>query len=225
MQKRGALLLLALLLPAAPPRAVAGPNPDFKLFLHLVPVESRRGLTCFTHVPKTAAETVTQGDLYPQHYIAYVLISDFNPVRGVAGVQFGISYDDSAQSGVDIQSWQSCALLEWPMDDWPASDTGNLLTWNQAEDCQDKAPIPVGYFYLTAYTPDRLKIIPRPVDGLARIAVCGITTTTQTEKDLVDNATEANMGWVDFGGGKGYNPWDPEQNMKTLEKRFKPIKP
>jgi hypothetical protein len=223
MTKRASLVGLALLLlvPAAPaPRAWAGPNPDFKIFLHLVPVSNQRGLTCFSHIPKDSTSVVVAGGLYPQNYIAYVLVSDFSAQRGVAGVQFGVSYDDSVESGVDILSWQSCALLEWAMDAWPAANTGNLLTWNQAEDCQEKWPLPVGYFYLTAYSPDRLKIIPRPVDNLARIAVCGLTNAMQSEKDLVDNATEANMGWVDFGGGKGYNPWDPAQNLKNIKARI-----
>jgi len=52
--------------------------------------------------------------------------------------------------------------------------------------------------------------------------VCGLTASNN--KDLVDTIIPENLGWVDFGGGKGYNPWDPDQNLKTIQKRFRPLK-
>jgi hypothetical protein len=218
-----ALGLLVALGGLFPTLSLAGPNADAKLILHLVPATKKSPIGCGNALPKEPTTVVTKGGLEPQGYYAYVLVTDYDTRRGVAGVQFGISYDDSTKSGVDVLSWQSCALYEWPMDSWPASDTGNLLTWNQAEDCQDKVPLPVGFFYVIAYSPDRLKLIPRPVDGLARVAVCGIDAATK-EKDLVDDLVPENLGWADFGGGKGYNPWDPAQNLKNIQKHFKPIK-
>jgi len=216
----GLLLGLSVTLPSL---STAGPNANAKMVLHLVPATKKSPVGCGNNLPKDSTGVATTGDLEPQGYYAYVLVTDYDLRRGLAGVQFGISYDDSAKSGVDVLSWQSCALYEWPMDSWPASDTGNLLTWNQAEDCQDKTPLPIGFFYVIAYSPDRLKLIPRPVDGLARVAVCGIQTDSK-ERDLVDDLVPENLGWVDFGGGKGYNPWDPAQNLKNLQKRFQPIK-
>jgi hypothetical protein len=147
---------------------------------------------------------------------------DFDTTEGVAGVQFGISYDDSKGSGVDIGHWQNCALYEWPMDDWPASGTGNLLTWSHVDDCQEKVPVPVGFFFLTAYSNDRMKLIPRPVDGLARVAVCGRPGKRSDQK--AESLQTENLGWVDFGDGPGYNPWDPGQNLLKLPKRFTPMK-
>ena len=217
---RAVLLFLACLLPSA---AAAGPNAKAKMILHAVPAVKKTPVGCANALPKEAPGIVTAGDVDTQGYYVYVLVTDQDLRRGVAGVQFGISYDDSAESGVDILSWQSCALYEWPMDGWPASDNGNLLTWNQADDCQDKTPLVVGFFYVVAHSPDRLKIIPRPVDGLARVAVCGIESSMK-EKDMVDDFIPENLGWVDFGGGKGYNPWDPEQNLEILRKKFQPIK-
>ena len=214
--------LAAVLAAGLPEPSQAGPNANAKIILHLVPVVARRSVGCYSNIPKDSKSPVTAGDLKPQSYYAYVLVADFNAQEGLAGVQFGISYDDSAKVGVDIHSWQSCALYEWPMDAWPASETGNLLTWNQAEDCQEKDPLSVGFFYLTAYSVDRFKLIPRPVDNLAVVAVCGLTASNN--KDLVDTIIPENLGWVDFGGGKGYNPWDPGQNLKNLQKRFKPLK-
>lgn len=201
--------------------ASAGPNANAKMILHIVPAVKKTPVGCNNVLPKEATAVVTAGNVDPQGYYAYVLITDYDVRRGLAGAQFGISYDDSANSGVDVLSWQSCALYEWPMDGWPASDTGNLLTWNQAEDCQEKMPLAVGFFYVIAYSPDRLKIIPRPVDGLTRVAVCGIQSGMK-ERDMVDDLIPENMGWVDFGGDKGYNPWDATQNLKEI--KFKPIK-
>ena len=221
------LLALSLTLPGlallglASQTALAGPNNNAKMILHIVPAVKKTPVGCGNALPKEATGVVTAGNVDPQGYYAYVLITDYDVRRGLAGAQFGISYDDSDKVGVDILSWQSCALYEWPMDGWPGSDTGNLLTWNQAEDCQEKTPLPVGFFYLIANSPDRLKLIPRPVDGLTRVAVCGIESGMK-ETDMVDDLAPENMGWVDFGGGKGYNPWDPAQNLTKM--KFKPIK-
>jgi hypothetical protein len=201
----------------------AGPNENAKMILHIVPVVKKTPVGCGNPLPKEPTAVRTAGAVDPQGYYAYVLVTDYDVRRGLAGVQFGISYDDSANYGVDILSWQSCALYEWPMDGWPASETGDLLTWNQAEDCQEKVPLPVGFFYVIAYSPDRLKLIPRPVDGLSRVAVCGIEAG-MNGTDLLDSLFPENLGWVDFGGGKGYNPWDPSQNIREVQKRFQPIK-
>jgi hypothetical protein len=216
-------LVLALLVLAPAPSAFAGPNKDVKLVLHAVPTAKLAGTTCFTGLPEGPKDVVTEGKLAPQDYLVYVLITDFDVNAGIAGVQFGITYDDSTGSGIDIHQWQTCTLYEWPMDAWPDDGTGNLLTWNQADDCQDKAPIPVGFFFLTAHSPDRLKLIPRPVDGLARVAVCGISQQARPG-ETVNNVKAENLGWIDFGEGPGYNPWDPDQNLQNIQKRFKTIK-
>lgn len=215
------LALLALLSGSLQSPASAGPNSNAKLILHIVPAVKKTPVGCGNALPKEPTGIVTAGNVDPQGYYVYVLVTGYDVRRGLSGVQFGISYDDSLKSGVDVLSWQSCALYEWPMDSWPDADTGNLLTWNQAEDCQEKMPLPVGFFYVVAYSPDRLKIIPRPVDGLTRVAVCGIESGMK-ETDLVDDLVPENLGWIDFGGGKGYNPWDPAQNLKEV--KFHPIK-
>lgn len=224
MSRRGAPLALALaalfgLSLAAP--VLAGPNRDAKLLLHLVATEKRRGGNCFSGLPENAEQVLTQGSLQPQDYYAFVVIVDFDTTEGVAGVQFGISYDGAKGKGVDIEHWQNCALYEWPMDDWPDPGTGNLLTWSHVDDCQEEVPIPVGFFFLTAHSNDRLKLIPRPVDGLARLAVCG---RVGNRREKAESLQIENLGWVDFGGGPGYNPWDPKQNLLNIPKKFKRIK-
>jgi hypothetical protein len=223
LMRRARALLAVLVLagtlgvPSGP--VSAGPNENAKLLFHLVPTKKGKKLNCTTPGVQTAAEVVTRGEL-EQEYLVYVLITDFVPEDGITGVQFGISFDDAEESGVDILAWQHCTLYEWPMDGWPGTDTGNLLTWHQLDDCQRSIPLVVGYFTVTAYSADRFKLIPRPADGLARVAACGLNNVNAPER--LDNIKLENLGWVDFGGNAGYNPWDPEQNLLKVQEQFKP---
>jgi hypothetical protein len=211
------LALAGLLLLPTP--GLAGLNPDAVIFLHLVPTETPNRAKCSGHEVKDFSQVRTVGEL-DTDYLAYVLIANVDTTQGITGVQFGISFDDT--TAIEITSWSNCALYEWPMDDWPKSDTGNILTWHQYEDCQYGLPVVVGWFYLKASSPSRLKIVPRQADGLARVAACGMTTVNPPER--LDTLKPENLGWVDFGDGQGYNPWDPEQNLGNLQDKFKPIK-
>ncbi len=217
------LLLLSGLAVASilPVPSRASDNPNVKLILHLVPVDDVKHVTCVSHKVSTFKDVITKGDLN-QDYYAYVILADYDTTIGMAGVQFGISYNDTLDAGVDIDAWQHCVLLEWPMDEWPGANSGNLLTWSQWSYCQHIIPLVVGYFTLTAHSPDRLKLIPRPVDGLARTVACGINSINSAQK--LDDIKPENLAWLDFGGGEGYNPWDPGQNLLNLKKRFTPIK-
>lgn len=202
------LFLLALGFHVPEP-AEAGKNPNAKLILHLVPYSNKN--TCLNGQPGSAAEVVTKGDLYPARYTAYVIIVD-GSTAGFSGCQFGIAFNDTLNRGVDINEWQECSLFNWPMPGWPVeSRTGNLLTWNQDNDCDTSGVRVAGYFDLTAHSPDRFSIIVRPVDGKAAVASCGITPASRNE--VIDLIPAENMGFVDFGGGAGYNPWDPRQNL------------
>jgi len=226
MTQRGTLSGLfagAVFIPLFAATGAAGPNPDATLILHLVQAETVKSVSCRSHEVTDCSQVVTAGELNVDYY-AYVMAADLDTATGIAGVQFGISYDDSLGRGVDILDvgWQYCTLLEWPMEDWPRANTGDLLTWNQQTDCQRGYPVVVGYFTLVAHSPDRFRIIPRPVDGLARVSACGLNTVNAPEK--LDDVKLENLGWVDFGGyggGKGYNPCDPNQNLLKLQNKFK----
>ena len=125
---------------------------------------------------------------------------------GVAGVQFGIDYDGANGAGCDVSSWRSCADLEFQGTGWPGDYTGNLVTWDFGDNCQlgedvgGLAPVLVGVFEVITYSGDTFSIIPRPVDGLAKVADC-----TAAENDLTGNVPSA-LGTVTFGAGTGYNP-------------------
>lgn len=208
-----AFLAGSLLVPAIP--ASAGKNPRVKLILHLVPFSNKN--TCATGRITNPATVRTSGDLFPAKYTAYVLVVDGTPGAGIAACQFGIAYNDTARKGVDIIDWQECSLFNWPMPGWPAESlTGNLLAWNQETDCDSSGIRVAGYFYLTAYSPDRLQIIPRPVDRMAAVVSCGVTASSKNA-EVQDIIPSEDLGFADFGGGHGYNPWDPRQNLSRLK--------
>jgi hypothetical protein len=205
---------LLLLLVAGSVPAFAGKNPEAKFILHLASYSTKN--TCQAGRLTDYKRVVTKGGLYPAKYTAYVLVVDGSDA-GISGCQFGIAFNDTLKKGVDIIDWQECSLFNWPMQGWPSESlTGNLLTWNQDTDCDTTGIRVAGYFYLTAFTPDRLQLIPRPVDNKAAVASCGITPSSRGE--VIDFISSDNLGFIDFGGGEGYNPWDPKQNLGRFRK-------
>jgi len=213
----GALMLLASV-SGGWAQPVEPDNSGVTMFVHLVPKDQVKRLNCFHH-GVTGPETVTvQGEVpgdsdEPREYLAYLLIAGFDKEVGMTAVQFGIAYDPEEHSGVDILGWQDCATLEWHASDWPGAGTGNLLTWNQLEECQKAEPVVVGMLDLQVWGPDRLVIIPRPVDGQAMIAACAVGKAGATAEFKPEN-----LGFAGFGEKKGYNPWDPKQNLLKLQK-------
>jgi hypothetical protein len=212
-RKAAAAVFLALSI-LVPGSVLAGKNPNAKLILHLSPYSTKN--TCTTGRVENPAVVVTKGNLYPAKYTAYILVVDGSHA-GISGCQFGIAFNDTLKKGVDILDWQECSLFNWPMQGWPTeSRTGNLLTWNQDTDCDTTGIRVGGYFYLTAYSPDRLYLTARPVDNKAAVADCGVTTSSRGE--VIDFIAPENLGFADFGGGEGYNPWDPKQNLAKFKK-------
>lgn len=195
--------------------AAAAQNPNAKIILHAVPWNNRH--TCAAGIPAGPDRVVTKADLFPARYAVYALVVDGTPGVGIAGVQFGIAYNDSAKVGVDILDWQECSLFNWPMPGWPTeSYTGNLLTWNALIDCDTTGVRVAGFFYVTAYSPDRLRVIPRPADGKAAVVDC--MKQSRDAKLAEDLIPDEHLGFIDFGGGEGYNPWDPRQSLLRLKK-------
>src|SRR5512140_520149 len=169
-----ALLLFssAVTVPAAPLNA----NDNARLAIHLLPAPSSSPCNRADAAPGCAG-ILTNGGLAPNNYYACVLITNADAYLGLAGVQFGIAYDGRPGAGVDVFSWTHCGALEFASPGWPGSSTGNMITWDRINDCQRTEPAGpgtgvvalVGYFYMTAYSPDRLRIMPRPVDNMAKV--------------------------------------------------------
>ena len=212
----GMLVLMPVLIGCFSGReARAAANPNAKIILHLVPWNNRH--TCSAGQLKSPTQVVTKGDLFPARYAAYALVVDGTPGEGISGVEFGIAFNDTLKKGIDIIDWQECSLFNWPMPGWPVeSTTGNLLTWNVVTDCDTTGYRVAGFFYLTAYSPDRLRIVPRPASSMAAVIDC-LKHGSKNEECLDVIPTE-NLGFLDFGGGEGYNPWDPKQNLLRFRK-------
>lgn len=196
--------------------ALARPNSDARLALHLTTVTSKN--TCArTEAAPACGGVLTRGDLYPTTYYGYLLVMKGNASDGLGGLQCGIQYDGAPQSGVDIFEWHNCATLEFSATGWPGSGGSNLLTWDTLRRCQRGEPAgpgsgvtaTAGYFYLAAYSPDLLQIIPRPVDGKAKVASCNSEETLIEGPGLHHDPSFLGSARFSSGaGGAGYNPCD-----------------
>ena len=176
----------------------AGLNSNAKIFAHLGPVVAKN--VCL-EPPSNCRDAVVSGN--PMNfYHAYLCVGNHSDSIGVAGVQFGIQYNDAPGAGVDVFSWNRCADLEFAMPTYPsANNSGNVVTWGRVNNCQlGTATTVAGYLYIGVYSPDRLSIVPHPIDGAAKVADC-----ESVEEDLTGQSPSA-LGFVDFGTGQGYNP-------------------
>jgi hypothetical protein len=115
--------------------------------------------------------------------------------RGLTGFQVGIDHRSAGPgNGLGIWSWRACGTLEFPTKGWPASGTGNTITW-ATSDCQRDHLVSAGYFYLTAYSPAIMAITGYPTTGRVKVADC--------EGAEVEPALEIGLdrvGWTSFGG-------------------------
>ncbi|MDZ4805114.1 MAG: FlgD immunoglobulin-like domain containing protein [Candidatus Eisenbacteria bacterium] len=138
-------------------------------------------------------------------YFVYVLVrnADSTGVQTLAGLQFGIEYEGGPGVGIQVNDWRFCGSLEFPGSSWPASGSGNLMTWDPVNRCQTAELAVAGYFYVTPYSPATMRLVPRPVDGLAAVADCNASATDVYPRRL---------GWVSFGTAAhpgdidGFNP-------------------
>jgi hypothetical protein len=196
--------VLALPFLAAPSGAS---NSQAKIVLHLTSPTTKNQCFDAPSLP-TCDELVTGGQLYPAAYFAYVLVADADRNKGLAGLQFGIEYDGALHSGVDILGWTLCATLNFSYPGWPADGTGNLVTWDRINVCQRTEPggfgtgvvANAGYFYVAAYSPDELQIVPRQVDGLAKVADC------EAFEYIIPASALGLASFSDGGTAPGFNP-------------------
>jgi hypothetical protein len=180
-----------------------------KILLHVQNVTTKNACSAGAIVDCSGA--VTEGDVAlpgaGPFYNVY-LLANIGSAHDVAGLQCGITYQDGTPgalddgTGIDIFDWTLCASLEFPPLDepaWPKPGSGNLMTWSR-DQCQAGATALAGYFYLGAYSLDRLQLVPRPVDGLAKLANCSAVEIPLSAGDL---------GYASFSQGarlKGCNP-------------------
>lgn len=182
--------------PPEPPPPPAPPYTGPKILLHLTATVAKN--PCAAGFLANCTTAVTNGELNRPTF-AYLLVQPAN-VPDLAGVQCGIRYengqpgDEANGTGIDIFAWTLCATLEFPTegpDKWPKPGGGNLITWDRVNNCQSTIAV-AGFFYLTAYSADRLILTERPVDGLAKVARC-------TAEEF--NVVPGNLGFASFSAG------------------------
>jgi len=197
--------------PTTPPPPPPGP----KIALHTKAHVTKGILTCVraqdggaspTDIP--CSEYVTQGRI-GVGYDVYVAVGDVTDQQGIASMLFGISYDGAPLSGVDIFSWNLCADgLEFPSATWPASGSGNMLTWILPSGCQDTELPPNGAhavggaFYVYAYSEDVLRITPHYAIGNPRIAY----STCNLQEVTIPSTAAGTVRFTPDGSTPGLNP-------------------
>lgn len=202
-----------------------------KLLLHVRPVTTKN--LCTWGNLNDCQQAVTRGQTDPTGNLPYYvyLLAATGPYRsvtlggndiGLAGLQLGLNYDGGANSGVDIFGWTLCATLQFAAGGWPSPGSSNLITWDSFTVCQKGEVGIAGYFYVAAYSPDVLGIVPRPIDNLAKVAAC---TNAEVDLNLGD------LGSVRFttaGTTDGCNPCiqscsgAPPPNLSCSVSRFPP---
>ncbi|TPW16697.1 MAG: hypothetical protein FD129_657 [bacterium] len=114
------------------------------------------------------------------YYFVYLLAAR-GSLAGVAGIRCGVTYQGGAagaigdREGIDILAWRLCATVDMDTPDapvWPQPGSGNTITWDLPESCQDGEVAVAGYFYLGAYHADVLQLIADPVSGSATLRDC-----------------------------------------------------
>lgn len=204
-----ALVALATLMPG---RATAVPfDNQPKILLHLKALTTKNACTTWGDLSdcQQANTKGLVGTASGPFYYMYVLVAT-GPYRssalggnnlGVAAAQFGLDFDATAGSGVDVFTWSLCATLEFTSTGWPEDGGGNLMTWDSTNKCQKGEVAIAGYFYCGAYSADTFKLVARPVDGAAKIADCN-------SQEIALNPAQ-DLGTAVFSPGgvtQGFNP-------------------
>jgi hypothetical protein len=145
----------------------------------------------------------TDGDLMTG-YDLYIVIAQGDSTKGIAGLTFGIQYDDAPGSGVDLMGTPKFALcangLQYPSATWPASGSGNSITWNPETGCQRTVLPPYGVhatagaFYVYAYSEDRFMITPH---SKLQTPVLSVADCSAVLTELTSPGTDS--GWAAFG--------------------------
>lgn len=134
----------------------------------------------------------------------WLLVCNGSDSLGIAGVELGIQFG----GGIVMNSWTRCTDLEFAQAGWPASGTGNALTWVPSINCQNQKSEPyvpgtviaiAGAFDVTIYAPDQLMSTPRPVSAQAAVASCAAATT------VISGMFPSHLGIAGFCA-PGYNP-------------------
>jgi len=176
--------------------ASAQGQPSLMLHIDQVPAKN----VCSSFVPSTdCADVVVKspaGD--GLLYNVYLLTATGGDMLSYAGCEFSIFFtEDPAALG--MFAWTNCADLQFRSDDWgdvPVSGSGNLLTFDSINNCQDSDSIVVnGFFYVGAYGDSQMGLGPRGSSGVMKVADC-----SSAEFVLDHNKRSGSIGFGNSGG-------------------------
>ena len=197
-------VVLMVLLAGSP--AAAGPvDGRPKLLLHVMSVAYKN--PCGRAQLADCQAAVTAGSVGTPAFV--YLLGARGSLPSVSAVECALMYQDgsppsvSDRSGIDIFGWTRCATLEFPSPGprvWPAPGGGNLIVHDAVQSCQTGDVAIMGYFYVSAYSPDALHLVERPVTGIAGITECGAIETALDPADL------GSARFAAGGGDPGCNP-------------------
>jgi len=130
---------------------------------------------------------VTVSSSASQDLFVWIVVADINEV---GGIQFGVEYG----GGVSIAAWTLCTGGSQIPEEgrWPASGSGNAITWTQG--CWNGSGnlAKVGFFYVRTGSSGTMSFIPDPRNNELKWAECG-----ETDPALYDFCTrngEASLG-------------------------------
>ncbi len=170
--------------------------------LHVAP---NAAPSCSSSTPALCADIVTSGTTAPAGPGRYVyMLGDRGTGSPVRSIHCGITYGNRQLSGrfdgtgIDIVSWHSCATTESPSELWPAPGSSITLNWSSPE-CSTSRPLVAGYFYVSAFSSDTLRVTRGVDNSPARVTRCD---------NVAVNMADARLGTAVFGpgGGSGCNP-------------------
>jgi len=184
-------------LPITPPPLPPPPPPPLTehpaaILLHVVPATGHitcDGLSSLDSV--ITSQSPSPDDSH--HSIVYMIATPNLSSGAICGVQAGIAYEATRDGhpGLEVLSWHLCSDMEFAADDWPASGSGNTMTWADQRYSTDVNV--VGYFEVIAHGASTMSVIPWPVTGVAKIANC-------SSREYTLEIPPDRLGWVSWGG-------------------------
>lgn len=179
---------------------------DVKLLVHLDPMyQPPTSLNC------SGNSTVNATGALDTDYFAFVVAANVDTSQGLLSASFGIYYHPGDLSGLNIADWQSLAQGTVAEPDWPDPGTGIDLSFFSCQgtvadpaDAQGRGVVVLGYFAVSATSPDYLMIVPRFADDDAPMTVIDCSLVTR----WVDPSQSGSAGFQYAGDDPCQGPID-----------------
>jgi len=213
---------------APAPRADAADNVQATIDMHITPYGSSTchpnqqggGMGLTVSRITTAANDGSGCDdgFAGARWQAWLVVCAGSDSTGIRGAEFGIDYNPNPYDGIYVNAWDLCADQDFQEPGWPSTaPSGILVTWIPAN-CQIVNSEPfvpytviavMGALDIYTYSPDELRIIPRPISGRAEIADC-----SGDQESILDNIP-THLGTGAWCSGPGYKACWPGLPVKS----------